>query len=375
MSNKNSSILNNVKKTISNITKEKSNNNPKTLTEQMKNIRNRGMNVIKDVKNTASNAGEKIKKAANNIKDDFKEASTNKGTTTGKITEGVSYLKNLASDLSNTNTTFSKIIFLVALLFIFVLLFNLGIRLFNYFLTPNKNPVLLKGMVDSRKEYIISSNPNVPDSKPIIRSVNKEQGIEFTWNVWIFIDDYYNNSSQEYRTIFRKGKKYNYNESKDASINDVLLNSGPGLYLNSSATSSGIQGNALSLVFGTYNSYDSNNMIPYEIIEIDNIPIKKWICCTIRVQNKTVDVYINGVLTKRTTLQNVPIQNYYDTYVGNRENGMGGYVSSLRYFGYAIGYDKIQELLAIGPNLKLLGEDMKNNPPYLSMKWYYNDIQ
>ena len=100
--------------------------------------------------------------------------------------------------------------------------------------------------------------------------------------------------------------------------------------------------------------------------------MKKWVCCTIRVQGTYVDVYINGVLTKRTILINLPKQNYYDTYIGD-PNGFKGYISSLRYYSKAISYGEIQSLFSAGPSLKMISSDtMPPTSDFLSMNWYYN---
>ncbi len=125
------------------------------------------------------------------------------------------------------------------------------------------------------------------------------------------------------------------------------------------------------------NTFDSsNNKTPYEKIIVENVPIQKWVCCTIRSQGVAVDVYINGMLKKRVNLNNIPKQNYYDVFIGEK-SGFNGYISSLRYYNYAIGYDEIQSLFSAGPSLKMLANDSmpsgKND--YLSVNWYFNNSQ
>ena len=99
--------------------------------------------------------------------------------------------------------------------------------------------------------------------------------------------------------------------------------------------------------------------------------MQKWVCCTIRVQGTYVDVYINGVLTKRTILINVPKQNNDHVYIGD-STGFKGYISSIRYYANAINYDEIQALFAAGPSLVMLNsDDMPPSNDFLSMNWYY----
>ena len=57
-------------------------------------------------------------------------------------------------------------------------------------------PYLINGLIDSNKEMIISSNPNVDKSIPILRSVNETSGIEYTWSIWFFVEDPFLNENQ-----------------------------------------------------------------------------------------------------------------------------------------------------------------------------------
>ena len=96
----------------------------------------------------------------------------------------------------------------------------------------------------------------------------------------------------------------------------------------------------------------------------------------IRVQNRTIDIYINGVLSTRDNLTQVIKQNYGDIYVGDDANGMNGFISSLRYFDHAIGNMKIQEIIQQGPNLKMIGNQTQETmPPYLATRWYLDNVE
>jgi hypothetical protein len=152
--------------------------------------------------------------------------------------------------------------------------------------------------------------------------------------------------------------------------NAQYLNLSPGLFLKKNGDTYNLE-----LIINTYDSKnkvitDENDI--YEKIIIENIPIQKWVSTTIVCQGKTINVYINGLLTKSVTLINIPKQNYYDTYIGDSD-GFKGYISSLRYYGYAIGYDEVQSLFASGPSLKMLKtSDMPASTDYLSINWYFN---
>jgi hypothetical protein len=116
---------------------------------------------------------------------------------------------------------------------------------------------------------------------------------------------------------------------------------------------------------------DTFNVIGEEI-HIPDIPLNKWINVIIRCRNTTLDVYINGIITKSVQLMGVPKQNYGNVYVA-MNGGFSGYVSNLWYYNYSLGTTAIQNLIKGGPNTKMTGSSAMNmvNPDYLSLRWYF----
>jgi hypothetical protein len=257
------------------------------------------------------------------------------------------------------NTTISKFVFILLILILFVMFFHLGLFFLEYIYGSTRSPYIINGLIDSDKSVVISSNPNVDKSIPIMRSVNELTGIEYTWSLWLYIEEPFLNSGNQYKRIFSKGTYTMYDTLDNHNVS--FINNSPGLYY-------GEQDNKLILVFNTY----SNDSDVYETIDIDDIPIEKWISCSITLKDKKVNVYINGVMSKEYILLNVPKQNYYDTTVGDNK-GFGGYISNLRYYDYAITEENIQTIMTNGPNLtRDKNNKIYDNPPWLSMNWYYN---
>ena len=267
-------------------------------------------------------------------------------------------LTNSSKDFLNSNSIISKIVFLIIAVVLFVVLFRAGMYIINYFTSPSKTPILIDGMIDGNKSYIIEVDPNIKKSKPIYRSDNQNNGIEFTYNAWIFIDNIYN-QKDKYQHIFHKGDD-DFNNAPVDKPGISFPNNCPGVYIAPNS-------NVISVMINTFTDV-------IEEIQIDNIPVNKWICLTIRVQNKTVDIYVNGTLIKRHTMMGVPRQNYGKIYCG-QQGGFGGYLSKLQYWDYAINYNTIQNILKSGPNLKSVGDNMSSKPPYLAMRWYYDEMQ
>jgi hypothetical protein len=262
-----------------------------------------------------------------------------------------------------SNTLVGKFAFLILLLFAFIIMFRLGTGLIGWLIGSSGSPHFIDGMVDAKITNTFAQDPNMNKSKTAARSNNAHDGIEFTWSVWIFIDDMTYLQGQ-YRHIFSKG---------DPSIvgsatvpNNINLMSGmttnncPGLYLDPNT-------NNLLVSVNTYNN-------PIEIVEIDSVPINKWINLVIRCQNTVIDVYINGIITQSMQLSGVPKQNYGDVYT-SLNGGFSGYISNLWYYSYALGSSDILTLSQQGPNMKMIGSNGLNSkkPDYLSLAWYFND--
>lgn len=343
-----------------------------------KNSTNKGLN--KNKNSNAANKGpneEKSKLAGylDNMMDKFNMSKKNNNGNNGNTNKESFKLPSLdgatksIEQFSQGHSSITKFLFILLVFIVFILLFRLGSWILTKFLTPSKSPIILKGMTNGRNYMKINVNPTKKDPKPIFRSINQNQGLEFTWSTWLFVENVFSDSNDMYQRVFAKGGDEDIDHEMlvgGRSVNNQLVNVTPGLFLESNT-------NKLVFVMNTYDeSLESSDIeMPYEIIEVENIPIQKWVCCTIRVQNKTVDVYVNGILTKRVNMKKIPKQNYGNIHVGGHSDGFNGYISSLRYFDHAVGNGKIQDILQAGPNLKMIGSEMTDtNPPYLSMKWY-----
>lgn len=250
-----------------------------------------------------------------------------------------------------SNSLVAKFAFLLLVLFAFVILLRVGISILSYFLKPNESPHLMDGMVDATQMIIYPQDPSNNGAVTIYRSVNANDGIEFTWSTWIFINNLQTNAGI-YKHIFSKG---NSNLTENGMIQP---NNAPGLYIAPNT-------NALVVVMNTFNVINEEIIIP-------DIPINKWFNVIIRCQNTTLDVYINGTIARSINLVGVPKQNYGDVYVA-MNGGFDGYISNLWYYNYALGTAAIQKIANNGPNTKMIGSngmaDRMFN--YLSLRWFF----
>lgn len=265
---------------------------------------------------------------------------------------------NVIRKLFDTNKFMAKVIFIIIVLIVFIIILRLATYILIWSFTPSKDPILIKGRINAKNMHVYTQNPKVKDSIPILRSNNEYNGMQFTWSVWIYIDDIHYKENK-YKHVFHKGNDNVLMNTLNSDSNS-FSNNAPGLYITDNQ-------NELAVIMNTFNKMD-------EKILINNIPINKWVNVIIRVSDqKTIDVFINGVLSKRHICVSPIKQNYGDVFVA-MDGGFSGQISELRYFSEAIGINSIKNLVYRGPNLAELSTSniININPAYLSTRWYFN---
>jgi len=257
-------------------------------------------------------------------------------------------------DFLNSSSLIARFSFVMLVLLVFIIVLKILMTILKRILTHiNNNPILIDGMVDAKTSIIIPQNPSSNGSITINRSINTPNGIEFTWSVWIFINEITNDGM--YKHIFSKGNNL------DVAKNGLYFpNNAPGMYISPNT-------NNLFILMNTYDNIQ-------EEITVNDIPIAKWVNVILRCRNKTLDVYINGTITKSINLSGVPKQNYGDVFVA-MNGGFNGNISDLRYYDYAIGLNEISGLSTMGPNLTISTSNsasfLLRSADYLSLRWYF----
>jgi hypothetical protein len=268
----------------------------------------------------------------------YNSFSTNKGNSSN-----TSFLES--------NSLVAKFAFLLIVIFGFVILLKFGISIISYFLSPSKSPRLINGMINAQNSIVFNQDPSFNNAVTITRSVNQDDGLEFTWSVWIFVNNWQYLQGQ-YKHIFYKGN------SNLAENGLNFPNNAPGLYLAPDT-------NNLIIIMNTFDVIN-------EEITIPDIPLNKWLNVIVRCQNKTLDVYINGTITRSLQLSSVPKQNYGDVYVA-MNGGFDGYISNLWYYNHALGTRVIQDIVNRGPNTKMTDGSQvgMKDTNYLSLRWFF----
>jgi hypothetical protein len=216
------------------------------------------------------------------------------------------------------------------------------------------------------KSISIPQNPNVKGSKPVHLSNNERSGIEFSYSFYLNV----------HPSAFRQEYGLSHIFHKGYSSQFPLL--APGVYMRSDT-------NTLRVYMNTYKTWNN-------YVEVENFPIGKWVHVAIVCSDNSLEVYINGNLSKKLSFEGfTPYQNYEDICCFSQrritlkhsivpstdEHGFDvfgavkGMISRLNYFSYALCYAEIQQLMNEGPSSKIEAAlTVTNIPPYLDDTWW-----
>lgn len=277
------------------------------------------------------------------------------------------FLNEITSDVDNKPYVYIPAIIILTLIIIWII--NV-IKFLIYRIRRNMKatPFLIRGMIPGNQSYIIEQNPKYSSSVPILRSRNENEGIEFSYTVWLFVDDWINYKRGMWKSVFIKGNSGAHPAEEEDSL-DKLCNSMkdsgnptmiacPGLWFHPKT-------NALRINVNTF-----DHMV--NTIDITNVPSNKWFCLAVIAQHNQVDVYINGFLKKKLPLGGSIIrQNFSNLYI-NPKGGFSGKLSNLRYYDYAIGINELMREVDAGPVTKSKTSPNYLSPPYLATNYWQN---
>ena len=281
--------------------------------------------------------------------------SSNKRSTLNTIKNSASSLRNTTlkrldelkdytvETVGEQNTQFITYFMQIALLIVLLIVVFYIIKYYfdNYFSNMYNHPYLLDGTKNGKRALVISQDPSNASYIPIKKSENQD-GIQLTYDFWILIQSF-EYKQGEWKHVFHKGNASGY------------PNRAPGVWIHPDTNS-----------FRIYMNTQENIL---EYVDIDNIPLRKWIHMSIVLDDKNLDIFINGFLKHRKKLSSVPKQNNGDWWC-NMFGGFEGYMSRIRYYSRAISPEEILENVRKGPetNQCIDGSDV---PSYFDDDWWY----
>jgi hypothetical protein len=273
-----------------------------------------------------------------------------------------------AADASNefleSNSLIAKFAFIILVLVGFLFLFRIGMMIIALILAPTESPYLISGMIRGNNAVTVSQNSR-SSSALVNYSENKPTGLEFTYSVWLTISAPSNTEAH----VFNKGIMISGSTSSSVS---TPQGNAPGLYIISPDTTT----NNIRVKMDTFQNAGTtiaNLDDQRKIIDVSGIPFNKWVNVTIRVENRIMDIYINGIMTQHKDLGFVPKQNFGDVFVC-QNGGFNGSLSDLRYYAKALNVFEINNIVAWGPNMSTSpsAQEAKTTSDsyYLSSLWY-----
>lgn len=274
---------------------------------------------------------------------------------------------NQLYEFIESNNYIARLAFIVFIIFILIVLTQLILRIVVYIYSPKKDIILLPGTMSANNPRSITQNMVTHANTYIQPSNDRTYGIEFTWSVWIYVEQL--TTPGVYSNIFFKGVS---NPGLCNNIN-VPVN-GPGLYIYNDESTHSATLYVLMDTFIKPSAY-TDSMGTCHIIDnkIPHIPINSWVNITMTLYGSKLDVYINGTVAKSMILDGVPKQNTGDIYLGS-SRGFTGKISNLRYMSRRLYIKEIQDLVKKGPNHKSLDSTNSiDNYNYVSFNWYTNN--
>jgi len=227
---------------------------------------------------------------------------------------------------------------------------------------------LVANTINSDKMISVPQDPNVSGSNTVHLSSNEHTGVEFSYSFYLNVNP----------STFKGGDPTNslyHIFHKGYSSQFPLM--APGVYMLSDQ-------NTLRVYMNTYKTWNN-------YIDIENIPVSKWVHIVIVCKEHALEIYVNGNIAKKMSFNGFsPYQNYQDIYcfsnrvftvsksktssLGDNDfkvsGAMKGMLSRLTYFSYGLGYSEIQQLLNQGPSSQMDSSQSMDIPPYMADNWW-----
>ena len=301
---------------------------------------------FQNIKNSIVGSKPNNNKPSENNKNANKEANRSEGNKNESRKEtSVNESKRaiVIEDKEEKESVLTIMLKVVVLVVVLVGLYYLGKFLISKYVTANvSSPYLLNTTKNAKNALVVSQDSTSVNYIPIKKSEDQD-GIQFTYSFWFLVENF-DYKKGEWKHVFHKGNSSSY------------PNRAPGVWFHPDK-------NAIRVYMNTV-----DNILEY--VDIDNVPIRKWVYMNIILNNRNLDLYINGYLKVRKELSSLPKQNDDDLWV-SMFGGFEGYLSNIRYYSYAIDFNEINSNIKSGPSTNNC-IDTGEIPPYLDDNWWFS---
>tara|TARA_Y100000591_G_scaffold333211_1_gene374666 strand:- start:14957 stop:15658 length:702 start_codon:yes stop_codon:yes gene_type:complete len=148
----------------------------------------------------------------------------------------------------------------------------------------------------------------------------------YAYSIWFYVSDWSQRLGQQKNLLIRGGATGAAN---------------PRIYL-------GEYENNITIEVSTFPSA-SGSLGETVTCGINNFPLQRWVNLIVSLNNRTLDVYLNGKLIRTCILPNAAHVNAADPLLLTPGGGFKGYTSNLEYFPNALGPQQCYNIYAAGP--------------------------
>ena len=263
----------------------------------------------------------------------------------------------------------SQILYGFAYIGILVIVFMFVELMYKYYnrLSMNRT-TLVENTINNDKTISIPQNPNANGANTVNLSSNERTGVEFSYSFYL------NVNPSTFQSADQTAGLYHIFHKGYASQFPLMA---PGVYMRSDQ-------NTLRVYMNTYKTWNN-------YIDVENIPVSKWVHIVVVCKEHSLEIYVNGNIAKKMSFDGYsPYQNYQDiccfsnrrillskskvTSLGESDfnvlGSMNGLLSRLTYFSYGLSYSEIQQLMNQGPSSKMDSAQSMDIPPYMADNWW-----
>lgn len=233
--------------------------------------------------------------------------NNNSGNKSGNSNSGKS--NGAVSAFKKTSTLTKIIIVIVILVVIFIIVYYII-----YAIGKNNEE-------STYKPIIVGTPIDAWQTRPGVSVPDPPEGMNYSYSSWVYVRDW-NYKFGKWKNLLWKG---NQTDRHSPSIWFYPLK------------------NSIKVVTST----TGTNSV--ESCDVHNFPLQKWVNITYVLNNRTVDLYINGKLERSCVLQGIPVNNSNDKVVMTYGNGFYGKVGKTQYFAYALSPQDIASIYSRGP--------------------------
>jgi len=222
------------------------------------------------------------------------------------------------------SSTMGKVIFFIILiLFIAFLIYIIYVAVKASQDAAKNSPIIVNDVIDA---YI---------ARPAFTLPQVTQGMNQTFSTWIYVKDW-NYKFGQYKNILWKGNPPNTSSlNSNPTVSNIHC---PSIWLYPLT-------NSLKVVTST--------SVPEQVesCDIQNIPLMAWVHIVYVLNNRTVDLYVNGKLERSCALRGIPTITNDPVYIttGSPQAGFYGKIGKTQYYTKALLPNDVANAYQQGP--------------------------